>query len=356
MDITINNGVLAHELRLLNRIILAKPPLPALGYIQFKVDDDQLTLSATDLEVMMTVKCAAKTTGTGAVMLPAKTLLDLVEGLVRTDVIMMTEKNTVKVTAGDFASRLQTVPADDFPTLPSPQGTLVTLSASMLKNMIDRVQYAIAEKQQPHCPLGALLQFKPFGLAAIDGQRLSLTTDGQEYPDTPSVILPSKTLDVLLAHCDGVDTIEFSQAGNHLFFSAGGRLLISRTIDGEFPNYTRMIPKECPISITVERAKLKDALRRVGVFSEESQAINFIFEPNLVRLTSGSATGEADEKVTIQYEGAPLKLCTKGKFVLDFLEHAYGSMVTIQMLSDAGPMLLKDGDRFLNVVTMIKQQ
>src|SRR5688572_8076112 len=133
MDITINNGILAHELRLLNRITPAKTTLAALGYILFHVENDQLTMSATDLEVMMTVKCAAKTTGTGKVMLPAKTLLDIVEGLVKTDVVMTGDQKSVKIKAGDFSSRLQTVSPDDFPTLPAPEGLTVNIPAQMLK-------------------------------------------------------------------------------------------------------------------------------------------------------------------------------------------------------------------------------
>lgn len=358
MEITVNNGILANELRLLNKITPSKPTMVELGHVLFTVDDGTCTMAATNLEVMMTIECKqAKVTANGQFLLPAKTLFDIAERLANVDVVMTLDKTHVNISAGAFKSRLATARAENFPKIPQPEGEIITLPASSLANLIDRVKYAIPDKAQNYVLTGALLILHPtLSLVAVDGKRLSMSTDSHQHP-TPldNIIIPKQTLDVLHDHCDGSSQVQFSRAENHLFFGIENRMLVSRVLDGTFPNYKPIIPQDCPIVIPVSRSLLAAALRRVGVLSEESQAIDFTFKDNVLLLTSGSVTGDAVEGVAATYTGDPFTVCANGNYVLEFLEHAVGSQISMQFKTTSSPMLLTDGGRFLNVITILKR-
>lgn len=358
MEISINNGILANELRLLNKITPAKPTMAELGHVLFTVDGGECTISATNLEVMMTIGCKqAKVTADGQFLLPAKTLFDIAERLANVDVVMTLDKTHVNISAGAFKSRLSTARVENFPTIPQAEGEILTLPASSLAALIDRVQYAIPDKAQNYVLTGALLILHPtMGLVAVDGKRLSMSIDSHQHP-TPidNVVIPKQTLDVLHDHCDGASQVQFSRAANHLFFGVDNRMLVSRVLDGTFPNYKPIIPQDCSIIIPVSRSLLAAALRRVGVLSEESRAIDFTFKENVLLLTSGSITGDAIEEITVVYTGEPFTVCANGNYVLEFLEHAVNSQISMQFKTTSSPMLLTDGERFLNVITILKR-
>ena len=356
MEITISNSMLSHYLRLLIKITPSNPQLDVLNYALFRVKGGELTISATDLEITAIVNCRAKASADGEFLLPARTLFDITDKLTNVDVTLRTDPDFVSITAESFKSRIPTMRAVDFPTMPQPEGAAFTLPAKSLAYLIDRVAYAVPDKPQQYTVNGALLEFNPLTLVSVDGKRLSLATDSFTNKESgEGVVIPHKALDVLNEYCADAETVEFSRSGNHLFFKIDDQLLVTRIIDGKFPNYRPIIPQDCSTVIRASRPFLAAALRRVGVLSEESKAVDFAFHPNLLRLTAQSRVGEAAEDMPVTYEGAPVKICTNGKFVLDFLERAIGSEITIGLKDDVRAMLLQDSGNFLNVVTILRQ-
>lgn len=348
MNVVCNTQKLAAELRLLNRITPAKPAIPVLAYILFRAED-QLYLSATDLELMITTTCQATIQEMGMAVLPAKKLQEIVDQLPDGDINVRIDKGQAFVTAGAFKSRLQVLSYKDFPKPPIVEGIVETMNASVFHAMIDRVAYAISDKTQKFVIDGALLSFAGAAMAMVstDGQRLSVVTASRaEGPDS-SAILPSKILDVLSAQ-DSSGNVEFSTNGRHLFFVQGRRTITSRMLEGEFPKYHRIIPKQNTRQIVVNRMALAATLRRVGLVNE---AVNIAIEPGSVHITASSAeVGDADESVAAQYDGDPFRVCVNWKFLLDFLEHAAEPMVTIMAKDETSALLLKDGPSFINVL------
>jgi DNA polymerase-3 subunit beta len=355
MNLTVNSQVLAQELRLLSKIAPEKPAIAILSNILLQAEDE-LHLTATNLEVGLHTECPASVTQSGAVTLPAKKMLDLLEQLPDADVKIIQDRSHVYVTCGAFKSRIQTLPADDFPVLPTVDGQVTTLSATTLRSLIDRTVYAIADRANKYTLDGSLLSLVDgvMAMVATDGKRLSLATSARPSGSTGSLIIPSKTLEILTAFLTDED-VEFSQTDRHLFFQVGHRVLFSRMLDGKFPNYEGIIPRANTNIATVERAPLMAALKRVLLMSEDNKAINFSFAQGIVTLTSSSAViGEADEPVAMRYVGDDLKVCANGSYVLDFLTAAVEQTVTIALKDPSSAMLLTDGNEFINVVMLMR--
>ena len=355
MNIVVNSQALAAEVQLLNRIAPTKPTIPVLGNILFDASDE-LRLCSTNLEVSMTTTCQAHIVEHGQTTLPAARLLELLNQLPNEDVNITVDKNHVRVTSGSFKSRLQTLRADDFPTLPQVDGDIVILSSQALRLMIQRSTYAVSEKSQKYVLDGALLSFagSVMVMVATDGKRLTINTANHTPGADLSIVIPSKTLEVLLFHCDSGD-VEFSQTDRHLFFVVGKRTLTSRMLEGQFPRYDKIIPRDCDKHLQVDRMALSSALRRVGVVADENQAVYFLLTNGWLQLSSVSAEiGEADENVSAQYEGPDVKILVSGKFILDFLERASERTVTFSIKTNAGPLLLTDGQNFINVVMVMR--
>jgi DNA polymerase-3 subunit beta len=357
MNVTVNTTALAQELRLLNHVVPSKPPLPVLMNVLVRADMEGLHFYATDLEIGFSTTCRATITEPGTITLPAKRLLDLIEQLPDADVNIVLEKGHVRVMSGAFKSRLQTLDAEHFPGVPTPSGDVSTLITARLQAMITRIRYAITDKTK-FMVNGALLTLNEqlTALVATDGKRLSLATTAKSDGAAASVVVPAKTLDALLALFTE-ETIAFSHVGPHLFFVSNDRMLVSRTLEGEFPKYERIIPRNNDKKATIDRASLSAALRRVGLLADTTNyAVVLAFEPNALIITSSSVdAGDALERVSIAYDGPPIKLCVSWRFVLDFLDVATSPSIVLDFKEATTPLMLTDGTNFINVVIVMKQ-
>lgn len=349
MNVVINSQTLATELRLLNRVVPSKPAIQILSHALLTADD-QLRLYATDLEVGLSSSCPAQINMPGSVAVPVAKLLALVEQFPDADVTIALDKKQVAVSCGAFNSRLQALPADDFPQPPDVEGASCRLDGAALRQLIARTRYAINATATKFVMQGALLtlQGAVAAMVATDGKRLSLATASRSGPDM-RVIIPIKTLGMI----DG-DEIEMTVGGRHLFFASGGRLLTSRMLDGNFPAYERIIPRDNTSVVTVDRGALTAALRRICVVSEGDK-VYIEIEPGRMLLTTSSAeVGSADEEVPSQYGGAALKVCINGGYVLDFLDASSAETITLAFKDANSAVLLTDGEAHVGVVMLIR--
>lgn len=366
MNITVNSSNLAQELRILNKICAAKTPLAILSNILFNATET-LRLSATNLEVGMHTLCPANIEEPGSITLPGKKLQDIVDQLPDAEVRITTEKNQVKLISGSFKSRIQTLPSSEFPPLPEVEGDVSIISSSSLKRAIESTSYAISESTQKYVMDGALLSLTgpttaPDGTAvgpvmamvATDGKRLSLITATRVDGPAMTAVIPSKTLDVL-ASLNVSGDVEFSYSDRHLFFVAKDRLLFSRMLDGKFPSYGRIIPRDCDKTLSVSRAALTAAIKRVGVMSDvDNLAVMMQVTPGQMVLLSRSAgVGDGEEVIQVNYDKEPFDIAVRSSYLLDFLGKATQPSVTMATKKD-GPLLLSDGPEFINVIMPIR--
>jgi DNA polymerase III subunit beta len=351
MELVARKNDLLRELQLFQGIVERKNTIPILANVLMEAKGDQVSFLATDLEVGLRSKCAAMVSKNGALTLPAKKFYEIIKSLPETDVRIAEEKGGVKVAADRFDSRMQTLPREDFPTLPESGGApTATLPRSALREMVAKTQFAITGEDTRYFLNGALFVLHPekMSLVATDGHRLALVTvprDAKSKKDADEVraILPKKTLGELARLLqEGDEDIRYERGENHLFFDVGGRLLISRMIDGQFPAYERVIPKGNDKHIEFERDRLTNAVRRVALLSNErSRAVKFQIDKGKVDVTSSSPElGEAKETLSVDYNGAPLQICFNAQYVLDFLSAVTTDVVALEVKDEVSQAVM----------------
>lgn len=351
MELVVRKHDLLRELQLFQGIVERKNTIPILANVLLDARDGEVKFLATDLEVGLRSRCEATVTKPGALTLPAKKLYEIVKSLPDTDIRIAEDKSGVKVAADRFDSRMQTLPKDDFPTLPDGTGQpTATLSSASLKEMVAKTQFAITGEDTRYFLNGAqfVLKGDQMSFVATDGHRLALVTVTR--PDTPKdapevkAILPKKTLGELgRLLTDGDGSVGYERGENHLFFEVGGRLLISRMIDGQFPAYERVIPKGNDKHIEFERDRLANAIKRVALLSNErSRAVKMQIDKGKVDVTSSSPElGEAHETLLVDYSGGAMQICFNAQYVLDFLSAVPTDVVALELKDEVSQAVMR---------------
>jgi DNA polymerase-3 subunit beta len=360
MELVVRKTDLLRELQLFQGIVERKNTIPILANVLLEANGAEVKMLATDLEVGLRSKCPASVSKSGSLTLPAKKLYEIIKALPETDVRIEEDKGGVKVAADRFDSRMQTLPREDFPTLPDASGTISTqLSRESLRQMISKTQFAITGEDTRYFLNGALFLMRPdsLGLVSTDGHRLAHITVGRDKAkakptkagstegDENRVILPRKTLlelGRLLAE-GGEGDIQYERGENHLFFSVGDRLLISRMIDGQFPAFERVIPKNNDKHVEFDRDRLTSAVKRVALLSNErSRAVKFQIDKGKVEIASSSPEfGEAKEVLMVDYAAAPVTICFNAQYVLDFLGVVETDTVSLDFKDEMSQAVLK---------------
>jgi DNA polymerase III subunit beta len=351
MELVVRKNDLLRELQLFQGIVERKNTIPILANVLMEAKGEEVRLLATDLEVGLRSRCAASVAKGGSLTLPAKKLYEIVKSLPETDIRIAEDKGGVKVAADRFDSRMQTLPREDFPSLPEGGGSpTATLPRSALKEMVAKTQFAITGEDTRFFLNGALFVLRPdtMTLVATDGHRLALVTVPREGTanegDEIKAILPKKTLGELgrlLVEGDG--DIRYERGENHLFFDVGGRMLISRMIDGQFPAYERVIPKGNDKHIEFERDRITNAVKRVALLSNErSRAVKFQIENGKVDVTSSSPDlGEARETLPVEFTGQSMQICFNAQYVLDFLAAVTTDIVALELKDEVSQAVMK---------------
>jgi DNA polymerase III subunit beta len=351
MELVVRKNDLLRELQLFQGIVERKNTIPILANVLMEAKGEEVRFLATDLEVGLRSACKAAVAKAGTITLPAKKFYEIVKSLPETDIRIADDKGGVKIAADRFESRMQTLPREDFPSLPESGGTGSSkLPRSAVKEMVSKTQFAITGEDTRYFLNGALFVIKggEMNLVATDGHRLALVTVAREAASKDAeenkAILPKKTLGELgrlLMEGDG--DIGYERGENHLFFTAGDRLLISRMIDGQFPAYERVIPKGNDKHIEFERDRLTNAVKRVALLSNErSRAVKFQIEKGKIDVTSSSPDlGEAKETLPVDYSGGSMQICFNAQYVLDFLSAVTTDVVSLDLKDEVSQAVMK---------------
>jgi DNA polymerase-3 subunit beta len=349
MELVVRKNELLRELQLFQGIVERKNTIPILANILVEAKGDELRMLATDLEVALRSRCPATVAKPGALTLPAKKLYEIVKALPETDVRIEQDKAGVRVAAERFDSRMQTLPREDFPSLPEAgSGPSIALPRAAIRQMVAKTQFAITGEDTRFFLNGAKFIMRPgsLTLVATDGHRLALV-DVQhtlEVEGEVGVILPKKTLlEVGKLVADGDGPVLFAQGENHLFFEVDGRTLISRMIDGQFPAFERVIPKGNDKTIEFDRERLTSAVKRVALLSNErSRAVKFEVAKGKVEVTSSSSEfGEAREQLPVEFDGGTMAISFNAQYVLDFLNVVETDVVSLSLKDEVSQAVMK---------------
>src|SRR5579864_3020488 len=278
MEFTVSRSELVRELNLSQGVVEKKTTIPILSNVLVEAEGSRIVLTATDLELGIRCSCPARVKKAGAGTIPARRLLDYVRLLPDSDVqVKIQENHWASLVCGRSKTRIAGMSRESFPELPKMPAPLAEIPIGVLASMISKTVFAISSEESRFTLNGALLVLKKGGLimVATDGHRLATVESTAELPGITGAyraLLPRKAMLELqkLAGDSSADAIvKFAGDENHLFFELGERLLLSRKLTGNFPDFERVLPKEHPHSVALNREEFKGAIDRVAQFSDE---------------------------------------------------------------------------------------
>lgn len=333
MEFTTRKSELLKELDLAQGVSEKKTTIPILSNILIEAEGAELRLSATDLDLGLRCGCPARVKTAGASTVPGRRLLDIVRSLPDADIKFKSfENHFIQLTCERSSFKLAGMAKDNFPALPESLAPIAVIPASALAPMIQRTAFAISNEESRYTLNGALLVLKPdrVSMVATDGHRLAQVEKEIQIEGLNTeirVLIPRKAmteLPRLLAQGGEQTPVRFARDESHLFFAAGHRILISRVLTGQFPNYEAVLPKENSRSLTVSPAALRDSIQRAALLADErSRVIRFqLSEGKLEIFSSSGDLGDAHEELPVEYSQEAMQIGFNYQYLLDFLNAA----------------------------------
>jgi DNA polymerase III subunit beta len=351
MEFSVTKSALLNELSTTQGVVERKTTIPILSNLLVEAKGGRLTVTATDLELSIRTSCEAKIKKEGAGTIPAKKLLELVRLLPEGEIkVKLLDNHWVEIVSDKKKYKLVGMARENFPALPAVPHTLVKIPASILESLIAKTKFAISMEESRYTLNGGLLILKPDTLAmvATDGHRLALAEMDHTLAGLNGevkVLIPKKAMDEVakLAGISGSGAeIDFAKDESHLFFQAGHRLLISRILTGQFPNYEAVLPRENSKTVVIERTELNDAVRRVSQLADQrSHAVKLSVSEQGIEISASSPEyGEAREVIEKEYNGETIAIGFNATYMLDFLAAAADGPVSIELKDEqsAGQM------------------
>src|SRR5262245_47491443 len=336
MEFKIKRNPFLDALSWTQSVVERKTTMPILSNTLLEVGNKKVRIMATDLEVGVITQVNADVTEDGKICVLAKSLYDIVKELSGDEVkIRRKEQNRLEVSAGKSHFKIVGLPPEEFPSLPTPdEKNSYPLEASGLKGMLEKTIFAISNDESRYNLHGVYLERigdKTLRMVATDGHRLSYVDRQVSQPIqlAKGVIIPKKAvyeLKRLVSEAPGGEAAEdlpvrLSIDGRNLVTQRGGVTLIARLIDGEFPDYQRVIPKPQGKAAILDRSSFVGGLKRVSLLvSDRTRGIKFNFSSGLLELsTSNPDLGEAREELAADYKGDHLKIGFNARYFLDTL-------------------------------------
>lgn len=332
MEFVVKKSLFQKELGFVQGVIEKKNTIPVLQNISITADGkDSIEIVATDLDLSIRCKCEAEVKQPGTMLVHARKLFDVVRSLPDSEIHLKKDDQSWAVLQCE-RSRFRIVgqPEDAFPAVPEFKPANISLSSEALRYLIEHTSFAVTQEESQRYALSGA-QFvlsSTFGrMIATDGHRLAFVERkniAEGLKDEIKVLVPKKTLAELSKMLSDVEEkqVLFERDENHLFFQIGSRVLISRTLSGQFPNYELVMPKEINHSMHFEVDRILSAIKRVALMADEKgRGIKFHLSEGKAEITSQSSeVGEAKEILSVEYNGPTINVGFNSQYMIDFLQ------------------------------------
>jgi DNA polymerase III subunit beta len=357
LKVTVDRTVLLKALQQTGSAISERGTLPILSHVLLQVTADGLICTATDLDIGMTVHVPADVHEEGGLAVPARRLVDIVKELPEGPVQLQARKNqSLLIESAQCSFRLVGLAAEEFPQLPPfPESHVVSVNQESLKRILTLTSFAMSHEESRYVLNGVLLdaQQDTLKLVATDGRRLAMATATLSTPSVQDlrVIVPSKTVrELSRLLTTGVLDITLL-AGNQILFRLGTVTLISRLVEGEFPNHEKVIPAPCTTPVRAPRQALLSAVRRAALLATTaSQAVRFdITAHQLTIFKEATDIGEVRQDVAVAYEGKALTVHFNPHYLLDMLKVLPEDEVVWEVTSADKPGVVR-AEQYLYIV------
>lgn len=327
----INKEEFLKPLQAVAGIVERRHTLPILSNVLIQIGEEKIAFVATDLEIQITAQIAnSSNKGNSAITVSAKKLQDIVRSLPENSEISFDSKDSrLQLKAGKSQFSLQTLPSDDFPQLAqSEEQTLeISLPQALLKQLFNQVQYAMAQQDIRYYLNGLLLVVEPgfIKVIATDGHRLSLASMAAEnLQQNAEAILPRKSVTELIKLLgETEDEVKISLGKNLVTFNFGNIHLVSKVIEGKFPDYNKVIPAHYENHVVLDRLTLLHAMQRASILSNEKfRGVRMVLTQNSLRvICNNTEQEEAEEELEIDYASEPLDIGFNVTYLLDVLNN-----------------------------------
>lgn len=349
MKIKVNKEELQGAIATVSNIVSSKATLPILSNILLETTEAGLKMNATDLDIGISCEFPVNVFEQGSITIPAKRLSDIVRELPSGDVLIMARKNNqIEIEGINCRFKLNGLPKEEFPKFPEfNTKEAVLVKQSDLKEMIRLTAFAVSYEESRYVLNGILMETsgEAIRLIATDGRRLAKMEKKlvQSAVKDNAVIIPIKAIAELNRNLKDTGDVTILHGSNQVLFNIDGVLIATRIIEGEFPNYRQVIPKEINTKVKIKTADLLSAIKRANLLSTpDFQAIKFeIFKDKLVISKSTPDIGESREEVSIEYGQQELMVGFNPQFFIDVLKNIQDDTVPLEFLGPDKPCVLR---------------
>ncbi len=372
MKFKINRDHFANGLAQVLNVVGSKATMPILSNVLIEAEKDQISLTTTNLDLGIRCRIKAEVKETGAVTLPVKRLAGIVRELPNVDVTLdATPNHQVKLSSGGSNFKIMGIGKEEFPPLPEfGEEKAYSLEQSELSTMLKSVAYAQSTDETRYILNGVYFNFRDgkLSLVATDGRRLALISKEMEVPaaSAGAIILPAKTVSELTRLLDKGEKVKINFSERRAAFQiatdkdSSGLIdniyLYSKVVEGNYPNYQQVIPKETHQRIKLERELFLQCVHRAAlVCSEKANSVKIKLTSNLLEITAQSPDfGEAHESMAISYSGPDLQVAFNPAFIMDPLRALAKDEVFFEVKDEVSPGVFKTLESFVCVIMPVR--
>jgi len=363
MNLTIAKDQIIAGLQAVQNVVTSRTTLPILSNVLMRAADGKVEFTATDLDVTVACSVEAKVTKPGATTVPVKKLFGIVRELSGGEIEIETdEKNVTSIRSGSSYFKIHGLAAEEFPPLPKfKDDKKVGLSQEAVRAMLKKTSFAVSTDESRYVLNGIFMSLKDgkMTLVATDGRRLALVDEEVEISEKSAgeFIVPAKAISELNRLLQDKGEVEIKFGENQSSFALKDDkgfsvLLITKLIEGNYPNYRQVIPGEARERIAINREELLQALRRAEIMtSEKANSVKLTFGKNQLSITANSPeVGEARETLAVNYKGKEMAIAFNPRYLIDPLAALAEDEVFIELIDELSPGVLKINGPFLYVV------
>ena len=363
MNLTISKEQILAGLQAVQNVVSTRTTLPILSNVLLRAEKERLEFTATDLDVTVACSVEAKVKKSGAATVPVKKLFGIVRELNGSEIdIEVDEKNVCSVRCGSSFYKIHGLNADEFPPMPKfKEDKKVSLTQEIVKAMMRKTSFAVSTDESRYVLNGIFISLKDhkMTMVATDGRRLALVDEEVDIAEKSSgeFIVPAKAVNELNRLLQEKGDVEIKFGENQASFALKDDkgfsvLVITKLIEGNYPNYRQVIPGEAKERIALVREEFLQALRRAEIMtSEKANSVKLAFGKNNLAITANSPeVGEARESLAVNYKGKEMAIAFNPRYLIDALNALSEDEVFFELIDELSPGVLKINGPFLYVV------
>ncbi|MBA3963673.1 MAG: DNA polymerase III subunit beta [Chthoniobacterales bacterium] len=358
MKFSVTKEKLLECLQQVQNVVSTRTTLPILSNVLLQASGNEVRLTTTDLDVGVRGSFEAQVEKEGATTLPARRLFTIIRELPSSEIQFDVDgKNAASIRSGQSFFKILGLPEEEFPPLPKfDDSKVVTIRQKDLRDGLKKTSYAISTDETRYVLNGVLFSFKDnkLTLVATDGRRLAMLDIDLEFPRSheADIIVPTKAVAELQRLLTDEGEVRVSLTSGQIAFDLNNTLLVSKLIEGNYPNYKQVIPAEMKERVTLERETFLNSLKRVSLLaSDKSNSIKLNFAKNNIDITANTPeVGEAKESLPVAYKGREFSIAFNPEFLMAPLRNLGEDEVFLDLIDEMSPGVLKIQSPFLYVL------